>query len=70
MKNLFDPPKFVDFSIRLQGPSGNAFALMGQFSKEAKRQGWSEHEINKVIAECMSNDYKHLVATLAAHQTC
>jgi hypothetical protein len=43
---------------------GNAYSLMGHFQKNARRQGWTKDEIDKVLKECMSSDYDHLVATL------
>ena len=68
MKNLFSPPKFVDFTIQFQGWQGYSSALMDNFMKSAKVQGWSGHDINIVIAECMKSDYSHLIETLEAHQ--
>jgi predicted protein tyrosine phosphatase len=50
--------------MNLVGLDGNAFALMGAFSKEAKRQGWDSDEIQMVIDECKSGDYDHLLFTL------
>lgn len=64
-KNLFTPPKFV--KLTLVGLDGNAFSLMGEFRYRAKKQGWTDAEIDKVIEECESSDYQHLLATLQAH---
>ena len=50
--------------MNLVGLDGNAFALMGAFSKEAKRQGWKPEEIKTVIDECKREDYDHLLYTL------
>ena len=50
--------------MNLVGLDGNAFALMGAFSKEAKRQGWDSDEIQMVIDECKTGDYDHLLFTL------
>lgn len=50
--------------LRLEGLDGNAFSLMGAFSREARRQGWNKDEINAVLQECMSGDYDHLLCTL------
>jgi predicted protein tyrosine phosphatase len=50
--------------MNLVGLDGNAFALMGAFSKEAKKQGWKTEEIKAVIDECKSGDYDHLLFTL------
>jgi hypothetical protein len=43
---------------------GNAYSLMGHFSKNARRQGWTKEEIDAVLKDCMSGDYNHLVSTL------
>jgi len=44
--------------------NGNAFAIMGAFSRAAKQQGWSKEEIDEVINEAQSGDYDHLVQTI------
>lgn len=53
--------------MTLVGIDGNAFNLMGQFSKKARRQGWNKQEINKVLTECTSGDYNNLLCTLMDH---
>ena len=63
--NLFTPEKYVE--LELVGLDGNAFVLMGAFSQAAKRQGWTKEEIDKVLTECVSSDYKHLLRTLVCH---
>ena len=50
--------------LNLVGLDGNAFSLMGAFSKEARRQGWKPDEIKTVIDECKRGDYDHLLFTL------
>jgi hypothetical protein len=65
MKNLFSPPLFID--LELVGLDGNAFNLMGAFQRQAIREGWSREDIQKVLNECISGDYDHLVATLNEH---
>ena len=40
---------------------------MGEFRYRAKKQDWTDVEIDKVIEECESSDYQHLLATLQAH---
>lgn len=65
MKNLFNPSKRV--RMNLVGLDGNAFALMGEFQKNARRQGWEREEIEKVLDECTSGDYNHLLRVLMAH---
>lgn len=65
MKNLFNPPMRV--SMNLAGLDGNAFCLMGTFQKNARRQDWTQDEIDRVLDECTSGDYNHLLQTLMAH---
>lgn len=65
MNNLFNPPKFVSGS--LVDIDGNAFALLSQFRKQSRRQGWSNADTDKVIEEAKSGDYEHLIDTLCAH---
>ena len=58
--NLFTPEKYVE--LELVGLDGNAFVLMGAFS-----QGWTKEEIDKVLTECKSSNYNHLLHTLICH---
>lgn len=54
-------------TLDLTSIDGNAFMLMGAFSKRAKYEGWTQEEITKVLDECKSSDYDHLVQTLMDH---
>ena len=65
VQNLLTPPKFV--KLTLVGLDDNAFSLMGEFRYRAQKQDWTDAEIDKVIEECESSDYQHLLATLQAH---
>lgn len=65
MKNLFNPPRKI--SLKLIGLDGNAFSLMGAFRKQARLEGWTPDDIEKVIALSMQGDYNHLLATLCEH---
>ena len=44
--------------------NGNAFALMGAFSKAARKAKWTPVDIDKVLAECRSGSYDNLLQTL------
>jgi len=57
----------MKIQLRLEGLNGNAFALMGAFQKQARREGWSKEEIAAVLTECRAGDYDHLLATLIDH---
>lgn len=47
--------------------NGNAFAVMGAFSKAARRQGWTPEEIKVVMDEAQSGDYDHLLQTIISY---
>lgn len=50
--------------LDLVGLDGNAFALMGAFQKQARREGWTKDEIKIVLDKCTSGDYDNLIITL------
>ena len=50
--------------LELVGLDGNAFSLLGAFSRQAKKEDWTQEEIKQVIAEASSGDYNHLLQTL------
>jgi hypothetical protein len=50
--------------MQLIGLDGNAYSIMGAFSRNAKHQGWTEAEVKAVLDEAMSGDYDHLLATI------
>lgn len=53
--------------LDLQNLDGNAFSIMGAFQRQAKREGWSQDEIDKVLYKCRQGDYDHLLQTIMAH---
>ncbi len=54
-------------TLNLEGMDGNAFAIMGAFSKQARKEGWSKEEINEVLTEAKKSDYDHLLQTIITH---
>lgn len=54
-------------NLDLVGVNGNAFAIMGVFQRQARREGWTQNEINLVLEEAKSSDYNHLLATISNH---
>lgn len=50
--------------LKWVGLDGNAWALMGAFQQAAKSQGISKEEIKKVLDDCMSSGYDHLLQVL------
>jgi len=54
-------------SLDLMDLDGNAFNLMGAFRKQAKKENWTNEEIDEVLNECQKGDYNHLLNTLLTH---
>jgi hypothetical protein len=53
--------------LSLVGIDGNAFSIMGAFSKQAKREGWEKEEIEDVLNEAKSGDYDNLLCVIMDH---
>ena len=43
----------------------NIFAIMGAFSRQARREKWTQQEIDAVLEEAKSGDYDHAIATIS-----
>ena len=54
-------------TLQLVGLDGNAFNLLGQFSRAARAEGWSQEEIKAVIDNATRADYDHLLQVLIQH---
>lgn len=54
-------------NLRMVGLDGNAFAIMGAFQAQARREGWTKQEINEVLDRARSGDYSNLISTIAEH---
>ncbi len=54
-------------NLELVGVNGNAFAVMGLFSRQARREGWTHEEIDLVLEEAKSGDYDHLLSTIMTY---
>jgi hypothetical protein len=54
-------------NLKLVGLDGNAFSIMGAFRQQARKEGWTKQEIDSVLEEAMSQDYSHLLASIAKH---
>lgn len=61
--------KVIDKTVNLNlvGVNGNAFMIIGVFQRQAKREGWTQEEIDAVLSEAKSGDYNHLLATIENH---
>lgn len=54
-------------NLDLVGVNGNAFMVMGVFQRQARKEGWTQEEIQTVLNEAKSGDYYHLLATIENH---
>lgn len=54
-------------NLEMVGLDGNAYAIMGAFQRQARKEGWSKEEINEVLDKARSGDYSNLIATIAEH---
>lgn len=52
-----------DVAVRLTGTDGNAYAIMGTVQKALRKAGAPKEDIDAYLAESMSGDYSHLLAT-------
>ncbi len=50
-------------TVKLVGNDGNAFAIMGQVQRAMRRAGIDPEVVAEYVAEAMSGDYNHLLAT-------
>ena len=53
--------------IDLDGPMGNAFALLSVAESEAMGLGIDRDDIDVILDDMKSGDYKHLLKTLDEH---
>lgn len=51
--------------LNLVGINGDAFAIMGAFQRQAKKENWSQEEIDEVLNEARSGDYNNLLGTIS-----
>jgi hypothetical protein len=61
-ENMTEQTKTVN--LDLTECNGNAFALIGAFRRQARREKWTDEEIEAVTTECQPGDYDHLLQTL------
>lgn len=49
--------------VKLLGKDGNAFYILGVCQIAARRAGWSQEQIDAVMAEMTGGNYDHLLQT-------
>ena len=52
-------------NLDLVGIDSNAHSILGAFGRQARREGWTNEEINLVIEEAKTGDYNHLLDTIS-----
>lgn len=57
-------------SLDLVGVGVNAFAILGAFQRQARREGWTVEEIDLVLTEAKTGDYDHLIAVISDYCEC
>lgn len=63
-QNSMSTPINKKVNLCLDGLDGNAFSIMGAFSRQARREGWTTEEVDTVLKEAQKSDYNHLLATI------
>lgn len=56
-----------EVKYKMVGQDGNVFYLEGGFARQARRDGWSDTDIEKVLDEAKKGDYYHFLHTLATY---
>jgi hypothetical protein len=64
MPKTTNTPKYPNITITmdLDGPDGNAFAIMGRVQSALKKAGATKEEITQHSMDSMSGDYDNLIA--------
>ena len=50
--------------MQLVGTDGNAYSILGNFQRAARKQGWSKDQITKVMDEATSGDYNNMLRVI------
>jgi hypothetical protein len=53
--------------VDLSGPQGNAYFLLASASRMGRQLGMTAEEVEVMMADMRSSDYKHLVETFDNH---
>ncbi|MCY1660952.1 hypothetical protein [Chryseobacterium sp. SL1] len=52
-------------SLDLTAVDSNIFYIMGAFGRQARREKWTQAEIDFVLEEAKKHDYNHAIATIS-----
>ena len=50
-------------TVKLLGTDGNAFSIIGNCRRSAKRAGWNDAQLSAFVKEATSGDYDHVIQT-------
>lgn len=51
--------------LKIIGKDGNAFSILGEAKKVAKKDGWTSFEINEFMRNAISGDYNNLLRIIS-----
>lgn len=54
-------------NLELTTIDSNIFAIFGAFSRQARREKWTQQEIDTVLEEAKSGDYNYAIATICEY---
>jgi hypothetical protein len=65
MSKTTSTPKYPNVIVEMDidGPDGNAFAIMGRVQAALKKAGATKEELTQYSMDSMSGDYENLLAT-------
>ena len=65
MPKTTNTPKYPNVIVEMDidGPDGNAFAIMGRVQAALKKAGATKEELTQYSMDSMSGDYENLLAT-------
>ena len=67
IKRLVKKNGLVKFTLPSRtSEKGNAYFIMGDWERQAKKADWSQDDIDTIMALAMSGDYERLRAVFAA----
>ena len=53
--------------VKLVGRDGNAFAILGECKRIAKKNNWTPEQISEFYDKAMEGDYDHLLQTVMTY---
>ena len=62
--------KYPEVKVELIGGDGNAFAILGNCARMAKRAGLTKEQIAEFQEEATKDDYNHLLRTCMEYFDC